>query len=310
MKGKVAITGGTGFVGHYLINSLLASGYEVVVLTRQLPNPATTAPRKGLSYCVWDPYKKQCDAAPLADVVAVMHLAGAGVADARWTTQRKQEIVDSRVQGTQYLVQLINQHIPQCAVLVGTSAIGLYGADGPQSTPFTEDKPANTDFLGHTCMLWENSYQGLPAHCRLALLRVGIVLGKGKGAWAAFAQPVQMGIMPLLGGGQQIISWIAVDDLVGLYLYAMQEKSMEGVYNAVSPNPVSNKALMQAINKALGGWRIPIFVPSWVLKIMLGEMSVEILKSCRVSAQKVLKANFKFQYPLIADVAAHLLSKK
>lgn len=306
MKGKVAITGGTGFVGHYLINSLLSADYEVLVLTRQVPK---TAPRKGLSYCVWDPYKKHCDMAPLSDVVAVMHLAGAGVADARWTAQRKQEIVDSRVQGTQYLVELINEHMPHCLVLVGTSAIGLYGADGTSNSSFTEDKPATSDFLGHTCVLWEDSYKGLSAHCRLSLLRVGIVLGKDKGAWASFAQPLNLGVMPILGSGQQIISWIAVDDLVSLYLFALEEKSMEGVYNAVAPNPVSNKTLMQAINKAMGGWRIPIYVPSWILKIMLGEMSVEILKSCSVSCQKVLKSGFKFQYPNIEGVATYLLTK-
>lgn len=289
----IGITGGTGFVGRHLTNLLRAEGHEVIVLTR---NPEKYRTEKGLSYAQWDPASHSCDADKLRSINAMVHLAGAGIADKRWTKERKKKIADSRVTGTGFLVSVMKEHMPNCTALISASAIGYYGADN-ETGPFTEEAPAANDFLGQTCMKWEQEASKAGSFARTVILRFGIVLGKDGGAYPELAKPMRYGIMPVLGSGKQVVSWVYIDDLTNILYSAITLEGMQGIYNAVAPRPVTHKMLMKAIGDNLGGIKIPVPVPAFAIKLALGEMSTELLKSCTVSSQKLLSAGFRFQYP-------------
>jgi len=299
----IGITGGAGFVGQHITSLLLGLGYEVVVFTR---NNTLTNTHKCLLYAHWDPDKELCDTQALSSLDAIIHLAGAGIADKRWTADRKKEIVHSRVHGTAFLVSQLSIHAPNCKTFIAASAIGYYGPDKQLDNPFTELSPASPDFLGDTCQKWEAESLKAATRCRAVILRLGIVLGKESGAYPQLAAPLPYGIMPVLGSGNQVVSWIEVSDLARLFIFALENENISGIYNAVAPNPVTHLQLMQAIAKARGGFKIPAPAPGFLLKIILGEMAVEVLKSCFVSAHKTIAAGFTFKFPDIASTAQHL----
>ena len=297
----ILITGGTGLVGNALTKALLSKGYSVIILTRQKDKQSTVP---NLSYAHWDIDNMTIDELAFTQVTYIIHLAGAGVADERWTKKRKQEIVDSRVKSGQLLVQTLRNIPNKVQAIISASAIGWYGADPivPNSNPFTEDQKSATDFLGTTCKLWEESTIPLKEiDKRLVHIRIGIVLSKNGGALKEFIKPQKFGVAAILGNGKQVISWIHIDDLVNIFISAIENETMQGAYNAVAPNPVSNKALTIALAKARDKFYIPIHVPSFVLKIVLGEMSVEVLKSATVSAEKLLATGFQFTYNRIEE---------
>jgi uncharacterized protein (TIGR01777 family) len=298
----IGITGGSGFVGTHVSGLLVNMGYRVIIFTR---HAGKKAPSSGLQYAHWDPEKETCDIKALKEVDGIVHLAGAGIADKRWTEKRKQEIIDSRLKGTSFLVNQVMLHAQQCKVLVSASAIGFYGADNGQE-PFTEDMPPATDFLGITCIEWEQASAFADDFLRRVVLRFGIVLGKESGAFKEFEGPTRWGVAPILGSGKQVISWIHIDDLSRLIVAAIENENMRGVYNAVSPEPVTNAALMKSIRKHKKGIQIPVHVPAFALKMALGEMSTEVLKSCTVSNSKVQSTGFTYQYPSI-DAAVEQL---
>lgn len=302
----IGITGGTGFVGTHLTKLLVSRGYKAVIFTR---NGNQASKDANVTYALLDASKQQCDTKVLASLDGIVHLAGAGVADKRWSVARKKEIVDSRVIGSNFLVTQLKQFAPQCTTFIAASATGFYGPDSANSAPFTETSPSYNDFLGDTCQQWENATHKAAAFVRTVIFRFGIVLGKESGAFPEFAKPLSFGIMPILGSGKQIVPWIEVDDLARMLVYALENNNLSGVYNAVAPNPVSQKELMKAIAKVKGGLAIPAPAPAFVLKIMLGEMSIEILKSCNVSNAKIMKTGFQFNYPLIQDAVKAILGK-
>src|SRR5688572_6223598 len=217
----VLITGGTGMIGTALSAALLDRGYEVIILTRK--KDASKPSRTGISYAVWDPQRGEIDLNAIAKSDYVIHLAGAGIADKRWTKKRKQEIRDSRVKSGALLAKVISENRNNIKTLVSASAIGWYGPDPevPNPSPFTEDKPAYHDFLGQTCREWEESTNAISqTGRRVVRIRTGIVLSKKGGALDAFRKPLQFGIATILGNGRQVISWIHIDDLVRLYIHA------------------------------------------------------------------------------------------
>ena len=302
----VLITGGTGMVGTSLTELLLSKGYQVIILTRkpqvsQIPN---------LTYAVWDISKGTIDPLAFEKADAIVHLAGAGVADKRWSKKRKQEIVDSRVMSGALLVKYLTAHTHQVKTVVTASAIGWYGPDTEQSLQygFTETDPVDAAFLGDTCKQWEDSVKPIETlGIRLVTLRIGIVLNKQGGALAEFIKPAKFGLATIFGTGNQMVSWIHQNDLCKMILFGIQTASLKGVYNAVSPDPASNKDLIIAITKKLRGFYLPIPVPAFVLNIMLGEMSIEILKSAKVSSNKIQEADFKFDYPTLNSALHELL---
>lgn len=194
----IGITGGTGFIGGHLINQLVSNGYRVIVFTR---DPTRHKPTQMVDYALWDTASKEADISAFKQLNGIVHLAGAGIADKRWTDSRKKKIRDSRIAGTEYLVELLKQHAPGCKTFISASAIGYYGPD-KDNKAFTEDDPPHNDFLANVCVQWERASAPIEAIMRRVVFRFGIVLGKESGAFPQFANPVKWGVMPILGGGQ------------------------------------------------------------------------------------------------------------
>jgi uncharacterized protein len=299
--GTVLITGGTGMIGKALTKALLDKGYDVIVLTRN-PSKQSVNTSK-LSYAGWDPEKQEIDKDAITRTDYVIHLAGAGIADKRWTNKRKKEILESRTKSSALLIKAMKENINKVKVVVSASAIGWYGPDPqvPNPHPFAENAAANNDFLGETCRKWEESIEPVAQlGKRLVKLRTGIVLSKEDGMVKEFLKPLWFGIAPILGSGKQVISWIHIDDIVRAYIHAIENVNMNGVYNAVSPHPVTNKNfVLQLATAVRGKFFIPFYVPSFVLKLMKGELSIEVLKSATVSSNKIHSSGFTFIHPTI-----------
>lgn len=305
----VIITGGTGLVGKALSKHLATAGYEVIVLTRNADRAKEKAGgNNNISFANWDIGQQTIDAEAVGKAGAIIHLAGAGVVDKPWTEAYKSEIINSRIRSSALLVKALREIPNQVQTVISTSAIGYYGADknGP---PFTEtDKPVRA-FLGETCRLWEESIQPVKAlGKRLVINRVGIVLSNKGGALAEFEKPLKFRVGAVLGSGQQIISWIHIDDLCRLFQYELENGLADGAYNAVAPSPVSNKALTVSLGKAkYGNAFINLPVPAFVLKLMMGDRSIEVLKSATVSSAKIQAAGFKFSHPEINEALKSLV---
>lgn len=303
----ILISGGTGMIGQAITRALLAKGYRVIILSRRKKK---SDPGSMLSYAQWDPARNEIDPAAIGEADHIIHLAGAGVADKRWTDKRKEEIVNSRVQGSRLLAESLRNIPNKVKSVISASAIGWYGPDPviPNPQPFKETDKPDVSFLGNTCRLWEESIGPVEqTGKRLVRLRIGIVLAKEGGAFREFYKPLRFGLATILGNGRQVVSWIHTDDLVRLFLFALENVQISGVFNAVAPQPVSNRELIRTIAKERKKFYIPFRVPSFLLKLMLGEMSVEILKSATVSSQKVEEAGFSFQYPEIRSALRSLL---
>lgn len=309
----VCITGGTGLIGKALTAVLVQKGYEVIVLTRSKPSE-TAAGNHGLSYAKWDVAAQTIDASAIKKADYIVHLAGAGVAEKRWTDKRKKEILDSRTKSSALLIKALAENENHVKAVISSSAIGWYGADPviPNPRPFAETDPADNAFLGDTCRQWEESIEPVTGlGKRLVKLRTGIVLSTEGGAMKEFLKPLSAGIAAVLGSGKQVVSWIHIDDICRMYLQAIEDDRMQGAYNAVAPHPVSNKQLTISLAKAVrGNFYIPVHVPAPLLKIVLGEMSIEVLKSATVSAEKIRSTGFSFVYPSIEAAINQLTNNK
>lgn len=304
----ILITGGTGLVGTRLTEMLVEKKYQVIILSRS--NQPSTHPN--ISFAQWDVAKQTIDVSVLSKVDYIVHLAGAGVADKRWTKKRKQEIVDSRTQSSNLLLHALKNNPHKVKAVISASAIGWYGPDpSVHATGFEEADQPFTDYLGSTCKLWEESVEPIALqNIRLVKMRIGIVLSTKGGAMKEFMNPIKMGVAAILASGKQMISWVHIDDLCNQFIYAIEHEQIKGTYNAVAPHPVNNKELTLSIAKQMkGNFFIPIHVPAFVLKIMLGEMSIEVLKSTTVNSKKIQLAGFKYNYPTIADAVVNLLSE-
>lgn len=304
----ILITGGTGLIGSALTKMLTGQGHKVIILTRT-QKPAVD---NNISYAIWNTNSQKINEEAVASADYIVHLSGAGVADKRWTSARKKEIVESRQQGSALLVKAL-MHVPNnVKAVISASAIGWYGKDedrSPKKKAFTEDMDADKEFLGETCRLWEESIEPVKdAGKRLVKLRIGIVLSNDGGALPEFKKPVKFGIAGVLGSGKQVISWIHIEDLCRMFIYAIENESVAGVYNAVAPTPVTNKELTLLLaEKMKGRFYVHMHVPVFVLKTMLGEMSTEVLKSATVSAEKIRSAGFTFLYPSIESALGNLI---
>jgi uncharacterized protein (TIGR01777 family) len=304
----VLITGGTGMIGKALTTALVEKGYAVIILSR---NPGgADLKHPSVSYAAWNIEKQTIDIDAIATADYIVHLAGASLAEKRWTEQRKKEIVDSRIKSSALLVKALRQYPNSVRGFISTSATGWYAADPsiPNSRPFTEDDPSASDFLGTTCAQWEESVQPImqPGK-RLVILRVGIVLSMQGGALKEFSKPLKWGIAPIMGNGKQIMSWIHIDDVVKLYITAIENETMQGVYNTVAPSPVSNKELVLRLANCSGKrFYVPFPVPAFLLKLLFGKLGNEVLKSATVSSQKTEATGFSFTYPRLEEALMNL----
>lgn len=305
---NILVTGGTGLVGKELTVALLERGYDVVILTRskiiQSNNPR-------IQYVHWNIENKFIDPNALNGIDAIIHLAGAGVVEKRWSDKYKKEIEKSRTESSAILMNALSTRNHSVKTFISASAIGWYGPDILGGSPFSEDAPAHDDFLGKTCKAWEESVS--PCNqmgIRLGIIRTGIVLSKKGGALKEFLKPIKMGIAAILGNGKQMISWIHIRDLCNLYIHLMENENLNGIYNGVSPTPVSNKTLSITLASCVRKtFFIPIHVPAFFLKLIMGESSLEVLKSTTVNAIKTSKSGFIFIYPTILPALRKITSR-
>ena len=297
----VLISGGTGLIGSRLTHHLIERGYDIIILTQQKNRLAENSK---ITYSYWNVEKEIIDKKAVLSADHIVHLAGAGVMDHKWTTDYKKKILESRRKSAELIVNCLKENEHHVKTFVSASAIGYYGADEKileRKDGFIESDLPSRDFLGETCLLWEASVEPVTAlGTRLVKLRTGIVLSKKGGALKEFKKPLRFGIATVFGNGKQIVSWIHIDDLSRMYSEAMENKYLHGSYNAVAPEPVSQKQLILLLaNKMRNKFFTAVHIPVFILKLFLGKRSIEILKSATVSDRKIKATGFTFLYPSI-----------
>lgn len=301
MKRKVLISGGTGLVGQAITALLESKQYEVSYLSRS--KKETT--RK---IFLWNPEKGEIDPQALEYADVVIHLAGENISSGKWTADQKKKIISSRVESTKLLQNAFSTTTKRPDIFVSASAIGYYGSVTSNHI-FTEEDVAGNDFLAETVVKWENSVKkihqvGIPT----VILRIGVVMSKIGGALPKMLLPVKLGVGSAIGTGKQWVPWIALDDLARLFLFVLEEKLSKTasrdllIYNAVSPNEITNKELMRQLAKAINR---PFFMPSipaFIFKGLYGEMSTILLEGSRVSSKKIQSEGFEFDSVKVEDI--------
>ncbi|PKP13879.1 MAG: TIGR01777 family protein [Bacteroidetes bacterium HGW-Bacteroidetes-3] len=295
---SILVTGGTGLIGTALCNLLREKGHKVAILSR---NQHT----KPNSY-YWNTDTRHIDAKAIVEADYIIHLAGEGIADKRWTPQRKNDLINSRVETANLLYEKVKELNPNLKGFISASGIGYYGATTSEKIYQENDAPGE-DFISEICKVWENSSMQFDTiNIRTVIFRTGVVFAKEGGALGKLSQPIKLGVGAALGSGEQYVPWIHLEDLCNMYLYAIENEEIKGIYNAVAPEHINNKALTKIIAKKL---KKPLWlanIPAFVLKIILGKMAVIILEGSRVSSEKIMATGFKFKYPNINEALQKL----
>jgi NAD dependent epimerase/dehydratase family enzyme len=316
---RLTLTGATGLIGSALVGQLRARGAEITVLSR---DPSRASSRLGVEAIGWDPLAGPPPVEALAGRDAVVHLAGEPVAQ-RWTASAKRAIRDSRVLGTRHLVAALGEcgsghgrgrgpgggpaGEGRLKVLVSASAIGFYGAHAEE--PLDEEAPAGSDFLAGVCVAWEQEARSAEAlGMRAVQVRTGVVLDRRGGALAKMLPPFRLGLGGPVAGGQQYVSWIHVDDLVGIVLAALADERWSGPINATAPTPVTNHELSLALGRALHRPAL-LPVPAFALRALYGEMAAIVVEGARVLPVKPLMLGYEFRRPSLDDALAAALSE-
>lgn len=300
---KVLITGATGLVGNELIKILLQNGISVNYLTTSRGKIANENNYKGF---FWNPSVGEISEEAFTNVDVIVHLAGATVAK-RWTNSYKQEIMNSRIDSTRLLYKTLERINHQVSQIVSASAIGIY-PDSLTKVYHETDLEVDNSFLGNVVKQWEeevNQFKNLDI--LVAKIRIGLVLSKNGGALQEMVKPIKIGTGAAFGSGEHYQSWIHIQDLAAVFYHIIQYKR-DGIYNGVSPYPVTNSQLTKAIAKTLGK---PLFlpnIPKFVMKLILGDMHQLLFSSQHVSSRKLLDENFQFKYASL-DKALHDLLK-
>lgn len=303
MAKNILITGATGLVGKQLIPALQTKGYKISILSRK------EATIKDVDVFLWDVYKQTIDLNALKDIDTIIHLAGEGIADKKWTEERKKEIIDSRVLSAQLLYKTIQETKAPVTTFISASAVGFYGDRGNEILSETSE-PGN-GFLSECCMLWENaSNQGLELGIRVIKVRIGLILSKEDGALKAMETPIRFFAGAPLGSGKQWMPWIHLDDIVKIFIKAVEDEKMNGSYNACAPFPVSNKFLTKAIAGKINRPVWPIHIPKFALKAIMGEMSILPLMSNNTIANKLLETGYKYAYVNLDDALNSIYNEK
>lgn len=302
----ILITGATGFVGTYLTNELLKRNYKVHILSRNIEKAKELFKHKNAHFFQWNaPYEVPPQEA-YSQVQGIINLSGENIASKRWTKNQKKAIYDSRIIGTENLIQGINNYkLDKMKFFISTSAIGYYEQDS-QGKVLDENSPAGSGFLAHVCQNWENELSEVINCDRKVILRVGIVLGKEGGALSKMLPLFKWGLGGRIGSGEQWMSWIHVKDLVKIYLEAIENSAIVGVVNAVSPNPVTNKHFTKILARVLSR---PAFfhVPSFVIKLAMGELSALVLDNQKIAPERLLKESFQFDYPNLKEALTNIV---
>ena len=298
---KILITGASGLVGSRLTEMLLESGHQVVHLGRS--RKSGTIPS-----FIWDIEKGYIDEAAFEGVTAIVHLAGAGVADKRWTSKRKDEILESRTKSSALLFNYLNTLKHTVDTVVSASAIGIYGF-GQSDEVFTENSKPAHDFLAQVVTAWEHEVDAITKlGIRVAKMRIGIVLSEKGGALLEMVKPIRYFLGAPLGTGKQQTSWIHLDDVCGMFMKAIEDHKMSGAYNVTGPYAVTNRELTRAIAKQINRPLLLPPVPAFVLKIIVGEMAEIVVNGSNVSSAKIQQAGYAFKFSTLEKALKDLLN--
>lgn len=287
---KIAVAGASGFIGGALVPFLTTRGHVVHRLVRR--------PAAGAAEIAWNPSSGEVEWEKLDGVETIINLAGANLSQGRWTRERKEEILRSRVESTRTLVAIMTRMNHRPRVFVSASAVGYYGNRGEEEV--TESSAAGEGFLAGVCRAWEDEARGAEVvGIRTVLLRTGLVLGRGGGALAKMLPLFQAGLGGRLGNGRQWMSWIALGDLVRVALLVLDVAHLNGPLNAVAPHPIRNSEFTRALARAVGRWTFAP-MPAPALRALFGEMADEVLlASVQATPRKLLAEHFNYSHPLI-----------
>jgi len=299
---KYLITGGSGLIGSEITKLLLEKNEDVNWLTSSKKN------KIGVKSFNWNIYANQIDENCFQDVDVIIHLAGAGIADKKWSANRKKELIDSRIKSTQLLFDTLNLRQNKPKSIICASAIGIY--KNQNDDLLNETSEIGNDFLANLTNQWENEVNKFETiGIRVVKIRTGIVLSKDAGYLKSVAAPAKYGLAAALGNGKMITSWIHITDMANLFLFAAKNEKMQGVYNAVAPNPVTNYEMTKQIAKALNR---PFFlpnIPAFIIKLVFGEMASVIFMSQNITSKKTEETGFKFEYLKIKDALEDIYKK-
>ena len=301
---RIAVLGATGFIGRALVRRLLAHGDDVLALTRW-PGAAERILGRAVKVVKWSPGFDSSWGEAIEGYDAVINLAGEPIFGRRWTPSQKTKILKSRTETTAGIIKAIRRADHRPDVLVNTSAIGYYGPH-PEKI-IDETAPPGEDFLAEVCRAWEEEVEDDDTESvRTVRIRAGVVLGRGGGALKKMITPFRMFFGGPIGSGRQWVSWIHLDDLIGMYLWALSNPSVEGPLNGTAPQPVTNREFAHTLGKILGrpSW-IP--VPAIALRLILGEAADALLQGRRVLPQRALAMGYKFQFTTLEDSLRNIL---
>jgi len=289
MAKKILVTGGTGLVGNMLTKKLQDQGYEVSIMTRSQEKV------KNLKAFYWDIKKQEIDEKCLDGVDTIIHLAGENIADGRWTDERKKALVSSRTESIGLIYDLMKRKEHQVKTVLSASAVGIYGDRGEEILDETS-KPG-IGFLAYCCEEWEKAVeQGTDLGLRVAKFRIGLLLTPKGGVLGIFKLMVKTFTATKLGSGEQWFPWIHSDDLIGMFLWAVENEDAKGVYNATAPNPVRNKEFTKTLSDVLHRPFWPFAIPKAMFKLLMGEKSELVLMSTHTKADKIIKAGYTFKF--------------
>ncbi len=290
---SILVTGGTGLIGSNLCKILKSKGHTVSILSR--------SKAKKPNVFNWNIEENYIDKEAVINSDYIIHLAGAGIADKRWTSERKKVLIDSRVKSTNLLFQKVTALNPKLKGFISASGVGYYGALTSEKI-FDEQSAPSNDFLSEICILWEKEATKFNSlNIRTVIFRTGVVFSKQGGALEKILKPVKLNVGAALGTGKQYMPWIAIEDLCNMYVSAIENTELNGIYNAVAPEHITNKELTESIAKTL---KKPLWlpnVPSFILKIILGELAAILLEGSRVSCEKIINTGFNFKYPSVKN---------
>lgn len=304
MKKNVLITGGSGFIGKYLTQLLLEKGYSVSILSRYKRQNATD-----ISYYQWDVEKGIIDENAVLEADSIINLAGENIAEKRWTKERKQSIVQSRVLSIQLLYDVLKKYNKKIDVFVSASGVGIYG--GKKSVKiYSEEGSFADDFLGVTCQKWEASADLMTSlHIRTVKIRTGLVIGPNDGFLKKMIPIFKLKIGTPLGTGEQFMPWIHIEDLCNIYIKAVENQDMTGAYNAVVRDGTTNAIFSKKLAKIYGYSMWLPNVPEFLIRLLFGEMAQIVLTGQRISSDKILKTGFVFKFTKLGYALRDCLKK-
>lgn len=285
----ILITGGSGLIGSALTAALQRDGHEVRWLSR------TAGVRKGVQAFAWDPERGTVAPNALVGVDHIIHLAGAGIADKRWSVARKRELEHSRAESARVLLRAVKAHGAAPKSFISAAGINYYGAETTAQV-FSESDPAGPGYIAHLSRLWEEAADEWTPTCRVVKLRTPLVLARKGGGLAKLALPARFGLGAPLGSGRQWMPWVHLDDLVRAYEHALTNAAMRGAYNVCAGDQRTNRDFTKAVSKALGRPMFLPAVPGFLLKLALGELSSILLGGSRATNAKLLATGFTFRY--------------